>query len=278
MHLWLGLILGFVSALSVNWAYVLQHDAAASLPKLSPRHPLASALLLARNRAWLVGFGFESVGWLLYVAALAFAPLALVQAVGASGIAVLALAKAHGDPRRLALREQLGTVAAIAGLVLLSVSLVGVTVSDERPQVAAAVVWLGGLAGAAVLLSVAATRFSRTAMLGLSAGALFAGGDISVKLVVLGGWWFLSGLTLIGFYAFGTLRLQTAFQSGNALTGAGLATLMTNALPIAAGFALFGEGLPNGFRGVLQISGFVLIIGGAIALADKGKVAEPVPV
>jgi hypothetical protein len=45
---WIGLALGFVSALLANTAYSLEHDAAAALPPLSPRHPLRSARLLLR--------------------------------------------------------------------------------------------------------------------------------------------------------------------------------------------------------------------------------------
>ena len=51
---------------------------------------------LPRDRRWLIAFGAETAGWLMYVAALRLAPLALVQAVAASGVAVLAFATAQG--------------------------------------------------------------------------------------------------------------------------------------------------------------------------------------
>ena len=76
MAAWIGLCLAFVSALVVNWAYTREHGAASTLPPLSPRHPLASARLLLRARAWLTGFAAETGGWGLYVVALALAPLA----------------------------------------------------------------------------------------------------------------------------------------------------------------------------------------------------------
>jgi hypothetical protein len=37
--------------------------------------------LLLGSRGWLVGFGTETIGWLIYVPALRLAPLSLVQAV-----------------------------------------------------------------------------------------------------------------------------------------------------------------------------------------------------
>jgi len=40
------------------------------------------------------------------------------------------------------------------------------------------------------------------------------------------------------------------------LTAAGTATIITNAVPITAGFVPFGERLPHGIRTVLQLAGF----------------------
>ena len=70
---------------------------------------------------------------------------------------------------------------------------------------------------------------------------------------------------LVLFYALGTSLLQGAFQHGDALTAAGLATLATNAVPIAAGFVVFGEELPDGVRGALQLVAFAsLVVSGAL--------------
>ena len=52
----------------------------------------------ARDRRWLAAFAAETAGWLTCVAALRLAPLALVQAVTASGVAVLAFAAAGTCP------------------------------------------------------------------------------------------------------------------------------------------------------------------------------------
>jgi hypothetical protein len=125
------------------------------------------------------------------------------------------------------------------------------------------------LAGIGVLASLPGLRPRQAAILGLVAGTLFAGGDISVKLVVQGGLWLVAVAALIPFYVFGTIRLQSAFQHGDALAAAGMATLATNAIPIAAGFVLFGETLPGGFRGPLQIGGFVMVVAGAVALSRR---------
>jgi hypothetical protein len=275
---WIGLLLAFASALVTNTAYSLEHDAAAALPPLSPRRPFRSAKLLIRDRRWLTAFAAETAGWLTYVAALRLAPLALVQAVNASGVAVLAFATSRGHPSRLARREQFAVVLALAGLTLLGLSLVDTTASDHRPAVAGVIIWLAACGGAAVLIIIAApTRFGRAASLGLAAGLLFADGDISAKLVGYGGLWLAAIATLIVAYAIGTSVLQSAYQRGDALTAAGTATMATNAVPIAAGFVLFGEALPHGIRAVLQIAAFASLVASAVALGHQQAPPEGEP-
>jgi drug/metabolite transporter (DMT)-like permease len=276
---WIGLTLAFVSALVTNTAYSLEHDAAAALPPLSPRRPFRSAQVLLRDRRWLAAFGAETAGWLMYVAALRLAPLALVQAVAASGVAVLAFATARGHPSRLARREQLAVVMALAGLVLLAVSLVGTRESDHHPVVIGVVIWFAACGGGAMLLIAIPTRFGRAASLGLAAGLLFADGDMSAKLVGYGGLWLIALITLIVAYAIGTSVLQSAYQRGDALTAAGTATMVTNAVPIAAGFVLFGETLPRGIRAVLQIAAFASLVLSAVALGHQQapQAAQPAP-
>ena len=267
-------MLAFASALVTNTAYSLEHDAAAALPPLSPRRPVQSVKLLLGDRRWLAAFAAESAGWLMFVAALRLAPLALVQAVAASGVAVLAFATARGHPSRLARREQLAVVLAIAGLVLLALSLVGTTPSDETPPVIGVIIWLAACGGAAVLLIVMPSGIARAAAIGLAAGLLFADGDISAKLIGYGGLWLTALATLIVAYGVGTRLLQWAYQRGDVLTAAGMATLATNAIPIAAGFVLFGETLPRGGPAVLQVAAFACLVVSAVAL---GRQQSPQP-
>lgn len=266
---WIGLTLALASALVTNTAYSLEHDAAAVLPPLSPRRPLGSVKLLLGDRRWLMAFAAETAGWLMYVAALRLAPLSLVQAVAASGVAVLAFVTARGHPSRLARREQAAVVLASAGLMLLAFSLVDTTESDHRPAVLGVIVWLAACGGGAALLIAMPTRFGRAPSLGLAAGLLFADGDISAKLAGYGGLWLAVIGALIVAYTVGTSVLQWAYQRGDALTAAGMATMATNAIPIVAGFALFGESLPRGGRAVLQIAAFGCLVASAVALGRQ---------
>lgn len=274
---WIGLVLALASAVAVNWAYAKEHSAAVALPPLSLREPRRSLGLLLGARAWVLAFAVETAGWLVYVAALRLAPLALVQAVCAAGIAVLAFVSVGGRVSSLSRREQMGVVIAFAGMLLLALSLSGPHQADRAPDALGVVLWLGACGGGAA----AAASFplgSRDAGLGFAAGLLFAGGDISAKLVGYGGRWFLVLLPLVVCYGLGTSVLQGAFQRGRALTAAGVATLTTNAVPIAAGFVLFGESLPSGAEGALQIAALAVIVVSATLLGrpeGRSRSEEP---
>ena len=45
--------------------------------------------------------------------------------------------------------------------------------------------------------------------------------------------------------------------------------MVTNAVPIAAGFVLFGETLPRGTRAVLQIAAFACLVASAVMLGHQ---------
>ncbi len=274
MRLSLGLVLATVSAVAINWAYLREHDAAADLAPVSARHPFQAARVLLGSRGWLVGFGAESGGWLVYVAALRLAPLALVQALGGAGVAILALGTSHGHLGRLPRREQVALAAVIAGLCLLGLSLTGVNTDGRQPGLAAVLLWCGGIAGAALFLRAGSAYLSKVAGLGLSAGLLFAIGDITVKLAVHGGIWLLVLPAMGVAYALGSIELQAAFQRGDVLTAAGLATLATNAVPVAAGVVLFHEDIPPGARGGEQIAAFATLLLGGVLLNRRGQTAE----
>jgi hypothetical protein len=269
MTVWLGLGLSFASALIVSWAYTREHAAATSMPPVSVHQPLRSVRLLAGAHEWLVGFSAESGGWLVYLMALKLAPLALVQAINATGVAVLALIMTGGRPSRLSSRERWAVASSVCGLVLLALSLIGSTPTEGRPGPESAGIWLGALLLATGLLVVSSPRIVHASVLGAAAGLLFAGGDTSAKMLVLGGSWLVVAVPLVIFYSLGSIQLQTAFQHGNVLMAAGTANLVTNAVPIVAGILLFRQSLPHGPQLLAQIAAFGAILVGAMLLGDR---------
>lgn len=268
----LALVVTLISAAAINWGYLIEHSAASALPPLSVRRPLLTLRLLLASRRWLSGFALETSGFILYLVALALAPLALVQSVAAGGIGVLALLVARISRTRLEKRERIGVGVAIAGLVLLAISLTGGSAEGSGASWYTTGLWLAASVGAAGAAITVGTRpLPGGAAFGLAAGILFAGGDIATKSVVSGGSHLLLGPAIVAFYAGGTMLLQSGFQRGRALATAGVATLATNAIPIAAAMTLFREPLPSGILGVTRIAAFVSVVISAVWLAPKRR-------
>ena len=270
----IALALAAISTTLTNVAYLREHDAAASLPCLSMRRPLHSLRLLLTNRSWLTGFAMESGGFLLYAGALALASLALVQSIAAGGIGVLAFVSARMSGHRLGGRRIAGVGLSVIGLLALAISLAKSSGEGGNGSTAAVLLWLGATAGAAVLALALGRRFGARAVAeGLAGGLFFSIGDFSTKLATQGGARAAFVITLIIGYTLGTSLLQLGYQRGGALTVAGLATLMTNAVPIAAGTVVLKEPVPAGAWGALRILAFAAVTAGAILLATPEREA-----
>lgn len=270
--------LAAASTTLTNLAYQREHDAAASLPVLSMRRPLHSLHLLVTSRGWLVGFGMETSGFLLYAAALALASLALVQSIAAGGIGVLAYVGERVSGRRLKPRQLVGVALSVGGLIALGVTLAKSSGQGGQGSIVAVALWLGGTAALAGITLLIGRRTGAIAISeGVAGGLFFSIGDFSTKLATQGGARTAFIITLIAGYTLGTSLLQLGYQRGGALTVAGLATLITNALPIAAGTIVLHEPIPAGVWGVLRIIAFAAVTAGAILLArpETGRGASP---
>ena len=267
-----ALVLALASTTLTNVAYLREHDAAAALPTLSLRRPLHSAHVLLTDRSWLLGFALESAGFALYVAALALAPLSLVQSVAAGGIGVLAFVSARMSHRRLGRGELAGVWISMLGLLALAVSLAGGSGEGTGGSTGEILLWLGATAAAGVVALALGWRFgARGVAYGIAGGLFFSIGDISVKIATQGGARTAFAVGVVLGYSLGTALLQLGYQKGGALTVAGLATLLTNALPIAAGSVLLGEPVPSGALGALRILAFAAVTAGAILLARTAR-------
>jgi hypothetical protein len=215
---------------------------------------------------WVLGFVTGIAGWAIYVVALRFAPLSIVQAASASGIGVLALL-AHAAGAPLAPRERRGVVVAVASLVLLALSLHG-GVGGGRGSV---VVIAACIAGAALAASVLAMRphvLRGGASLGAAAGIMYAAGDVATKAATAGGARAAVFVPiLLACHGLGFVALQLAFQRGGMLATAGVATVLTNALPIAAGVLVFAEKVPPDGTGIVRSLAFTGAVAAAALLA-----------
>ncbi|MGN6168112.1 MAG: hypothetical protein ACTHQQ_08045 [Solirubrobacteraceae bacterium] len=270
----IALVITLASALALNWGYVREHEAANALPPLSIRRPLHTARLLLASRQWLVGFSAEMVGWGLFVVALALAPLALVQAVSAGGIGILAAMVSRFSIARLRPHERLGVGLSVVGLALLGVSLAGGAGAGSEASWASLGLWLGGSAAAcAAAIGPGRSLLGAGAAFGVATGIAFAAGDVATKATVAGD--LVLAPAMIACYAAGTMLLQMGFQRGGALVTAGLATLLTNAIPIVAGTTIFHEPLPGGVFGALRALAFATVIISGVFLARHTREDRP---
>jgi hypothetical protein len=251
-----GLFLALLAAGALNIGFFVQHGAANTMVSLSLRRPLRSVRLLVTNRQWMIGYATGWIGWGLYIAALALAPLSLVQAVAAGGVGVLAIV-VHRFGTPLVARERWGATIAVGGLVLLGLSLT-VHVAPSAPAHTATLLIVIGIGGVlAGLLAVAAAAAIRpAASLGAAAGILFGVGDLATKGAVDG-----NGLIFVPILAACTAVAFVVLET------AGLSVLVNNLIPIVGGLALFHEALPEGWAGAARVASFVAVVCGAVLLA-----------
>jgi hypothetical protein len=269
-----GLALALLSAFALNWGWATQHGAAGGLPALSLRRPVQALRALFGDLSWLAGFTVGLAGWAFYIGALTLAPLSLVQAVAAGGIGILAvLAHRRGDRLRRAQWVAVGI--AIVGLALLGASLAGGASSTRTADPRALAVWLVVAAAVAALAGSSATWLAPGAGLGIAAGTLYGAGDVATKGAVFGGAWLLLVPIVLVAHGGAFVALQLAFQRGGSLATAGTASLLTNALPIVAGVALFHERLPGGALGLVRMAAFACVVLAAGLLARHEPDATP---
>lgn len=273
MRLTAGLLLALGSAIGLNWGFFTQHTASNALPPISLKRPMHSLAVLFTSRQWLLGYGVGLGGWGLYIIALYFAPLSLVQAASAGGVGLLALLVWRLERHAVSRRDASAVVVSLLGLALLLVSFAA-GVPHQRPAGELILfVWVGAAAAAAGLACLLDGRPLRVgAGIGAAAGLLYAAGDISTKGAVTTSPLFVP--LLLGCLLLGFVLLQLAFQRGPALATAGMSTLLNNTVPIVAGIAAFHERLPAGGFGVLRGASFFLVVVGAVLLARPESSAK----
>jgi len=161
-----------------------------------------------------------------------------------------------------------GVLLSVLGLFALAVSLVGGSGEGRSGSTATILIWLGASAALALLFLLLGRALFGVAVAAAVAGGLFFSiGDISTKVATQGGARIAFVILLVLGYTLGTVLLQLGYQAGGALTVAGLATLLTNALPIAAGTIVLAEPVPSGAFGGVRVLAFAAVTAGAFLLA-----------
>jgi drug/metabolite transporter (DMT)-like permease len=271
----IGLVLALATAAAFNWSWVAQHTITSQLPPLTIRRPLHSLGLLFGQRRWLVAFLVGVAGWGFYIVAVRLAPLSLVQAVSAGGIALLAVFAQRALGERLPRREWLGVGIAVVGLIFLAASLAGGGNHSRHGSWVAVVAWfVASWIVAGISIGPLAPLLAPGAGFGLAAGLMYAAADVGTKAGWYGGWYLLLIAPIWACHGLAFTLIQLSFQRGRALATAGLSSFCTNALPIAAGILVYHEQVPEGTLGALRVLAFICVVVGAAAVARRERVAE----
>jgi drug/metabolite transporter (DMT)-like permease len=288
-----GLALAVLTAIATNLAFLFKYRGAVAAPAVDARHLLRSAADLFRTRAWTIGFSIAVGAWGLHVAALALAPLSIVQAVISGGLVFLAVLAERFFGLHIGPRQWIGLGVTAAGLTV-----VGIT-GGEPPNVdqsdyslaaliafESAVLALGGLL-VAVSIRVDRFRVREGALLGTAAGALFGVSDVAIKYLadpVLGDVlelvspWTLAALvaSVIAFYS-----SARGLQLGPGIEVITLTSVAANLAAIIGGILVFHDEIGNGAVEIVgRLAAFCLVVLGAGLMPGPvraGKTVEERP-
>jgi hypothetical protein len=261
-----GLLLALVSAALINLGFLLQHQG------LSHRTAAAGTLerlrRSLRNPVWLSG---QALGWLgfgLQIVAVAIAPLALVQAFAAGGLALSVPLAAGVFRQHVTGRQALAVLLIAVGLAALPV---GFATGVDRLDTGRLVAMLALGAVAAAALGRVRTPTARAA----AAGVLYGLADAAIKAVslnwrahgpasLLSGWALVAAAgTFAGFVCF-----QASLDTGAPVPAISLMTAGTALVALACGMGAFGESLGAGTAAsVMHGLGIAVVLAGVPPLA-----------
>lgn len=243
-----GLALALLASVALNGSYLVQHAGVAGAPAVSLRHPLTTFRGLLASRMWVSGLGIGLAGWALHVGALAQAPLSLVQAFAAGGLALVVPAGARLLGERLSRSEGVAIGLMSAALVMLALGAAPV-VSSAGFSAAVMGAYLTAAVVAAAVLAIRAPGGHRPHALGAAAGILYGAADTATKAVTVGhaslaGWLTSPWLAVVVITSAGAFfAFQRGLQTGAALPVIALMTAATNLVAVIAGVLVFGDGL-----------------------------------
>jgi hypothetical protein len=282
----LGLLLALATALASIVGFLLKHRGAVDAPAVEWRRPVSSSLALFRSPAYSLGIAVATASWGLHVAALALAPISLVQSVIAGGLVLLTVIADRVFGLTVTRLEWFGVAMTAAGLAILAATLEGGADSAHSHWSAGALALYVGL-GAAVglaLVPLAGRRGLREGLvLAVSAGWLWGASDVAIKALSgrlgdLGAGVLLHPLALVILVLslVGLLVSARSLQIGPAVPVITATSATANVFTIASGLIVFGEPLPDDAAALtLRLGAFALVIAAAALTPPPAATARP---
>src|SRR5271167_1554724 len=265
MALDLGILLALGCAFVANLGFFFKYRGANSVPRVNMRHPLHSVRLLYSSKWFALGMVIATASWGLHVAALALAPMSVIQVSLAAGVVFIAV---------------------MAGLVMLGLTLPAMHGAHSNFSQAAMISFEAGLFGLGGLLLMGPRMGGRVehhgVMLAAAAGILFGVSDTAIKaLTGITGAHGLAGLALSPWLAVAALASIVAFyasaralQDGEAVPVIAVTGTAANIAGIAGGIVVFGDPMAASPVGVvLQAFAFVLVVVAAALMPAPTRAA-----
>jgi drug/metabolite transporter (DMT)-like permease len=271
----LGLALALGCAALTQLGFLCKHRGANRVPRIEWARPGRSALALFRSRWFAIGMAVCAGAWALHVAALALAPLSVVQAVLSTGVVMLAVFGSVLFGCRVPRRQWMGVAMTTGGLLLLMVTLPRASGGHATFALPALLAFEGGMLAMGALLIVVprlgAPAHHHGAVLGAAAGTLFGVSDVALKaltglagagpLALIASPW-LPVAALASVLAF--LASARGFQEGEAVPVIACTSTAANVTCILGGIVVFGDALAGGLLLGAQVVAFGLIATAAL--------------
>ncbi len=278
----IGLVMALLCAFTSILGFLYKHRGAVESPPISLSSPVSSTVALFRSRWWLLGIAVAMVSWGFHVAALALAPISIVQTVIAGGLVLLGVVADRLFGFTVTRREWIGVALTAAGLAFLAATLEGGANSAHNDWgVATLSAYVGGLSLLGLLAAALARENTRGAtLLAASAGLIWGASDVSIKalskhtddgLAVLG---HPLALVILVASLVGLAISARSLQVGKAVPVIAVTSAAANIVTIASGPIVFAEPLPDDPAALtLRLLAFALVI--AAASMTPPPMAEP---
>jgi drug/metabolite transporter (DMT)-like permease len=280
----LGILLALACAVATQLGFLYKHKGANAAPRVCMRHPLRTVRELFSSKWFAIGMAVATGAWFFHVAALAFAPLSVVQAVLSTGVVILAVLAERLFGFQVGARQWLGVAMTALGLLLLVITLPAAHGAHSAYSLAGMLAFEGGmLAIGALLISgphIGAPDHHHGAMLGAAAGVLFGVSDVAIKALtgahglfgVLGSPWLAVTVlaSVVAFYA-----SARGLQDGEAVPVIVATSTAANVSCIVGGITVFGDPMPANAVGIaVQAFAFILVVAAALVTPPPVRAAH----
>jgi multidrug transporter EmrE-like cation transporter len=269
----LGILLALVCAFVSNLGFFFKHRGACEVAKVDIRRPFRTARNLYSSKWFAIGMAIATGAWIFHVAALAMAPISVVQVVLAGGVVMIGVMAQRLFGVAVGNRQWWGLALTCLGLILLAVTFPhatdGAHSNFNTPAMIAFEAGLFGIGGLLIMgPRVGAPAEHHGVMLGAASGVLFGVSDVAIKALTGIGGDGLMGVATSPWLAVTIAASVGAFfssarglQDGDAVSVIAITGTAANITTVAAGILVFGDPLPGTTVGiVLQALAFLLVI------------------